>query len=86
MDINFATDSSVALDMLTKRRGRTARAIHKELTRIENEGSAVKLWWSSDQNRGIAQEDKIAERAREKPEKFPEERAPSLGGCSRRKR
>jgi hypothetical protein len=43
MDINFATDSREALDMLTKRRGGTAHTIHKELTRIENESSAVKL-------------------------------------------
>jgi hypothetical protein len=48
MDINFATDFRVALDMLTKRRGGTAHAIHKELKRIEDEGSTVKLWWSSD--------------------------------------
>jgi hypothetical protein len=36
MDINFTTDSRVALGMLTKRGGETARAILKELTRIEN--------------------------------------------------
>jgi hypothetical protein len=33
----------VALDMLTKRKGGTAHRIHKELMRIEREGSAVKL-------------------------------------------
>jgi hypothetical protein len=74
MEINFATDSRVALDMLTKRRGGTAHAIYKL------------QWWSSDQHRGIAEADKIAKRAREQPEEFPEERAPSRGGCSRRKR
>jgi hypothetical protein len=79
MNLNFATDSKVALDMLTKRRGGTAHAIHKELKRIEDEGSTVNLWWSSDQHRGIAEADKIAKRARKKPEKFPEERAPITG-------
>jgi ribonuclease HI len=79
MDINFATDSRVALEMLTKRRGGTAHAIRKELKRIEDEGSTVKLWWSSDQHRGIAEADKIAKRAREKPEESPEERAPITG-------
>jgi hypothetical protein len=38
MDINFTTDSRVALDMLTKKGGETAHAILKELMRIENEG------------------------------------------------
>jgi hypothetical protein len=67
MEINFARDSRVALDMLTKRRGGTAHTIHKELKR------------SSDQHRGIAEADKIAKRAREQPEEFPEERAPITG-------
>jgi hypothetical protein len=77
--VNFATDSRVALDMLTKRRGGTAHRIHKELMRIEKEGSAVKLWWSSDQNSGIAEADRMAKRAREEPEEFPEEQAPITG-------
>jgi hypothetical protein len=77
--VNFATDSRVALDMLTKRRGGTAHRIHKELMRIEREGSAVKLWWSSDQNSGIAEADRMAKRAREEPEEFPEEQAPITG-------
>jgi hypothetical protein len=86
MDINFATDSRVALDMLTKRRGGTAHAIHKKLKRIEDEGSTLKLWWSSDQHRGIAK----ATRSRRGPEKcqrsFQKSGPPSRGGCSRRKR
>jgi hypothetical protein len=36
----------------------------------------VKLWWFSDQHRGIAEADKIA---REKPEEFPEERTSTTG-------
>jgi hypothetical protein len=86
MDINFATDSRMALDMLTKRRGGTAYAIHKELKRIEDEGSTLRLWWSSDQHRGIAE----AARSRRGPEKsqrsFHKSEPPSRGGCSRRKR
>jgi ribonuclease HI len=39
--VNFATDSRVALDMLTKRRGGTAHRIHKELMRIEREAVVV---------------------------------------------
>ncbi|KAH0816504.1 hypothetical protein GEV33_006287 [Tenebrio molitor] len=74
MDINFVTDSRVVLDMLTKRRRGTEHAIHKELKRIEDEGSTVKLWWSSDQHKGIAEADKIAKKTREKPEEFLEER------------
>jgi ribonuclease HI len=77
--VNFATDSTVALDMLTKRRGGTAHRIHKELMQIEREGSAVKLWWSSDQNSGIAEADKMANRAREEPGESPEEQAPTTG-------
>jgi hypothetical protein len=76
MDINFVTDSRVVLDMLTKRRRGTEHAIHKELKRIEDEGSTVKLWWSSDQHKGIAEADKIAKKTREKPEEFLEERSP----------
>jgi ribonuclease HI len=77
--VNFATDSSVALDMLTKRKGGTTHRIHKELMRIERDGSMVKLWWPSDQNSGIAKADKMAKRAREEPEEFPEEQAPTTG-------
>jgi hypothetical protein len=47
--------------------------------RLEREGSAVKLWWSSDQNSGIAEADRMAKRAREEPEEFPEEQAPTTG-------
>jgi hypothetical protein len=65
-NFNFVTDSRVALDMLTKRKGGAAHAILKEVERIETEGATVKLWWSSDRNRGIAEADRIAKRARER--------------------
>jgi hypothetical protein len=35
--------------------------------------------WSSDQNSGIAEADKMAKRTREEPEEFPEEQAPTTG-------
>jgi hypothetical protein len=78
-NFNFVTDSRVALDMLTKRKGGAAHAILKEVERIETEGATVKLWWSSDRNRGIAEADRIAKRARENPEEFPEDHAPITG-------
>jgi hypothetical protein len=78
-NFNFVTDSRVALDMLTKRKGGAAHAILKEVERIETEGATVKLWWSSDRNGGIAEADRIAKRARENPEEFPEDHAPITG-------
>jgi hypothetical protein len=78
-NFNFVTDSRVALDMLRKRKGGAAHAILKEVERIETEGATVKLWWSSDRNRGIAEADRIAKRARENPEEFPEDHATITG-------
>jgi hypothetical protein len=49
------------------------------MERIETEASTVKLWWSSDRNRGIAEADRTANRAREIPEEFPEDQAPIAG-------
>ncbi|KAH0821149.1 hypothetical protein GEV33_001643 [Tenebrio molitor] len=54
IDINFATDSIVALDMLTERRGGIAHAIHKELKRIKDkvfDGEAVVVFRPTQRNR-----------------------------------
>ncbi|KAJ3656229.1 hypothetical protein Zmor_015322 [Zophobas morio] len=41
--INLVTDSRVALDMVTRRKGETADAILRDLQRIEDESAKVKL-------------------------------------------
>jgi hypothetical protein len=85
-NFNFVTDSRVALDMLTKRKGGAAHAILKEMERIETEGSTVKLWWSSDRNRGIAEADRTAKKARKIPEEFPEDQASITGRMIKKER
>jgi hypothetical protein len=84
-NFNFVTDSRVALDMLTKRKGGAAHAILKEMERIETEGSTVKLWWSSHRNRGIAEADRTAKKARKIPEEFPEDQASITGRMIKKK-
>jgi hypothetical protein len=59
IDINFATDSIVALDMLTERRGGIAHAIHKELKRIKDkvfDGEAVVVFRPTQRNRRDGQD------------------------------